>query len=98
MSANVELFRQIIERGFNRGDLSVADELCALQFAEHQYLLPTNLSGPEILKIEIEAARSEVQGLRLTIEDIVTDGDKVWARMLAQGSDPRLLQAQGGWE
>jgi ketosteroid isomerase-like protein len=89
VNTNVDLFRQIIERGFNGGDLSVADELCALRFAEHQYLLPTHLSGPEILKIEIEAARREVQGLKLTIEDIVADGDKVWARMLAQGSDPR---------
>ena len=55
MSANVELFRQIVERGFNRGDLSVADELCALPCAEHRYLPPTNVSGPEILKIEIQA-------------------------------------------
>jgi hypothetical protein len=50
---NIELFRLVIERGFNRGDQSVADEVCTRRFSEHQYLLPNNLSGPETLKIEI---------------------------------------------
>ncbi len=89
MSNNVELFRQVIERGFNQGDLSVADEVCADKFSEHEYLAPTDLPGPEILKSQIEAARREVTGLTLTIEDIVADGDKVWARMVGRGSDPR---------
>ena len=89
MSDNIELFRLIIERGFNRGDLSVADEVCAQRFSEHQYLLPNNLSGPETLKIEILSARTEVGNLFLTIEDIVAAGDKVWARMVAKGNDPR---------
>ena len=87
MADNVELFRQVIERGFNQGDLSVADEICADKFAEHQYLLPTDLPGPEILKIEIQSSRESLEGLHLTIEDIVADGDKVWARMVASGTD-----------
>ena len=86
---NAEFFRHIIDRGFNRGDLSVADEVCAHQLVEHQYLLPTHLPGPEILKIEIQSARREIHDLALTIEDIVVDGNKVWARMVAKGSDPR---------
>lgn len=89
MNDNVELFRRVIERGFNQGDLSVADEICAERFSEHQYLAPTGLPGPEILKATIQSARSQVHGLTLTIEDIVADGDKVWARMVARGSDPR---------
>ena len=93
MSNNIERFRLIIGRGFNRGDLSVADELCAKQFAEHQYLLPTDLPGPEILKIEIQSARGEIRDLTLTIKDIVADGNKVWARMVARGSDPRSGKA-----
>ena len=88
MADNVELFRQIIDRGFNQGDLSVADEICADEFAEHQYLLPTDLPGPEILKVEIQSSRDGLHGLHLTIEDIVADGDKVWARIVARGTDP----------
>ncbi len=89
MSANVELFRRVIERGFNQGDLSVADEVCAQEFSEHEYLAPTDLPGPEILKAQIQAARNEVSGTALTTEDIVADADKVWARIVARGSDPR---------
>jgi hypothetical protein len=86
---NIELFRLVIERGFNRGDLSVADEVCAHRFSEHQYLLPADLSGPETLKIEIQAARKDVRDFSLTIEDMVASGGKVWARMVATGIDAR---------
>jgi ketosteroid isomerase-like protein len=89
MRSNLDLFRLVIDRGFNQGDLSVADEVCAGAFVEHQYLLPTDLPGPEILKLEIQSARKEILGLVLTIEDIVADRDKVWARMVARGTDPR---------
>jgi predicted ester cyclase len=93
MSDNSELFRLVIERGFNQGDLSIADEVCAQQFIEHEYLAPTDLPGPAILKSQIQAARREVGGLALSIEDIVESGDKVWARMIARGTDPRTGKA-----
>lgn len=44
--SNVELFRLVIEREFNKGDLSVADEICAEKFSEHEYLAPTDVPGP----------------------------------------------------
>ncbi|MGH3085822.1 MAG: ester cyclase [Rubrobacteraceae bacterium] len=89
MKDNVELFRAVIERGFNEGDLSVADEVCAEKFSEHQYPAATDTSGPENLKSIIRGARRQIHGLTLTIEDIVAEGDKVWARIVARGSDPR---------
>jgi ketosteroid isomerase-like protein len=93
IAANIRLFRQIIERGFNRGDLDVADEICAADFSEHQYGLPTELPGPEILKLEIRNSRASLDGFHLTIEDIVADGDKVWARMTARGTDRKSGRA-----
>jgi predicted ester cyclase len=51
--------------------------------------LPADLSGPETLKIEIQAARKDVRDFSLTIEDMVASGDKVWARMVATGIDAR---------
>lgn len=86
---NAQLFRTIIERGFNLGDLTVADEVCAARLSEHEYLSPTHLSGPEILKAQIRAAREALHGLHLVIEDIVVDGDKVWARSRATGKSSR---------
>ena len=89
MSKNIELFQAIIERGFNQGDMSVADEICAGELTEHEYLAQTGIPGPEILKSQIREARRDVSGLALTIEDIVESGDTVWARMVARGTDLR---------
>jgi hypothetical protein len=79
----IDLLRQIIDRGFNNGDLAVAEEICSPEMVEHEYLVPPELHGAEILKFQIQAARAELEGLRLTIEDYVEDGTKVWARSLA---------------
>ena len=49
--SNLEIFKSIIERGFSRGDLSVANEVCAERLVEHEYLSKTDVPGPEILKI-----------------------------------------------
>jgi len=87
--SNIELFRKIIERGFNHGDLSVADEICAPSLVEHQYLTPPNLKGPDILKAQISAARAEMRGLHLEIEDHADSGSKLWVRMKGAGVDPR---------
>ncbi|MGX4770369.1 ester cyclase [Bradyrhizobium guangdongense] len=89
MSANLELFRAIVERGFSQGDLTVADEVCDAKLVEHQYLTRTDLPGPQILKAQIEDARRSIKDLRFTIEAIVESGDTVWARGKASGVDPR---------
>jgi ketosteroid isomerase-like protein len=88
-TGNVELFRQIVDRGFCRGDLDVADEICATDLKEHEYLAKTDVPGPEILKDQIRDARSSIKDLILTIEDIVENDGTVWARSKASGSDPR---------
>ena len=88
-SRNVELFRAIIERGFSRGDTSVADEVCAESLIEHEYLARADLPGPQILRAQIQDARSSIQNLELTIEAIVETADTVWARCKATGTDPR---------
>jgi predicted SnoaL-like aldol condensation-catalyzing enzyme len=85
MPSNIDLFRAIIERGFNRGDGTVADEICADRFIEHEFLSPSDRPGPEILKAQIRDARSEVEDLQLVIEDVVEAGDKIWGRMTATG-------------
>jgi predicted SnoaL-like aldol condensation-catalyzing enzyme len=89
MMEKIDLFRQIIDRGFNQGDLAVADELCAPTLIEHEYLVPPHLRGAEILKFQIQAARHELRYLTLAIEDFVEHEDKVWVRLRGTGSDPR---------
>jgi ketosteroid isomerase-like protein len=89
VTRNGELFTAIIDRGFNQGDLSVADEVCSSDLIEHEYLAPEGVPGPEVLKGQITDARQSVSGLVLTIEDLVERGDHVWARMRAAGREAR---------
>jgi ketosteroid isomerase-like protein len=89
MSTNLERFKAIVERGFSRGDLTVADEVCDENLIEHQYLARTDLPGPQILKAQIEDARHSIKELTFTIEAVVETGDTVWARGKATGVDPR---------
>lgn len=89
MSTNLERFKAIVERGFSQGDLTVADEICAENLIEHQYLAKADLPGPQILKAQIEDARQSVKGLKFSIEAVVEAGDTVWARGKVTGVDPR---------
>ena len=87
--SNLEIFKSIVERGFSRGDFSVADEVCAEKLLEHEYLAKTDLPGPDILKSQIEDARRSIKDLKLTLEASVQTEDTVWARCRATGTDPR---------
>jgi ketosteroid isomerase-like protein len=89
MSTNLERFKAIVDRGFSQGDLTVADEVCAEKLIEHEYLSKTDVSGPQILKAQIEDARHSIKDLKLTIEAFVETSDTVWARSKATGLDPR---------
>ncbi len=89
MSTNLDRFKAIVERGFSQGDLTVADEMCAEKLLEHEYLSPTDLPRPQILRSQIKGARSSIKDLKLTIEAVVETGDTVWARSKATGVDPR---------
>jgi predicted ester cyclase len=80
---NLETFRRLIEVGFNEGKLHELDQLVAADFVEHQYL---GESGPQGVKSLIGQLRTAFPDLNMTIEDMVSSGDKVWARLRCQGT------------
>ena len=81
---NLGVFRRVIEEGFNKGNLEALDPLFAPNFQEHQAgMIPPNLDG---VKGAIAYLRSVFPDLKLTIEDSVAAGDKVWARITARGT------------
>ena len=80
---NIDLFRRIIEEGFNKGEFAVIDDIVSTDQIEHQ---PGLGAGPEGLKGAIVFLRTAFPDLTLTIEDITADGDKVWARTKARGT------------
>jgi predicted ester cyclase len=81
---NQEVLRRVIEEGFNKGNYAALDPLFAPSYVEHQFGLKPTLEG---LKQDIQQLRHAFPDFHLTIEDIVSDGDKVWIRMTAQGTN-----------
>lgn len=79
-----QAFRQIIEDGFNRGDLDSLAEIVAPDSVEHQVG-----SGPGIdgLRALITELRTAFPDLHLEIQDTTTSGDLVWARIRSRGTN-----------
>jgi predicted ester cyclase len=86
---NAEVLRTVIEEGFGRGDLTVADRFAGRTITEHEYLAPNGADGVENLRAHIRIAREEMPGMTMVVEDLVSDGDKVWARAVARFTDAR---------
>lgn len=85
---NMKLFRRIIEEGFNKGDLTVVDELISPDFKEHQFVGPDSpnmLEGPDVVKKVIRDCRNLFPDFTITIQEMVAVGDKVWARAIGGG-------------
>jgi predicted ester cyclase len=88
MSGNQEtVARRLIEEGFNRGDLSVADELVAADMVEHQDFGPGHVPGPEGVKTVIASLRRAFPDFHLAIDDLAVQGDMVWLRMTGTGTN-----------
>ena len=81
---NKELFRRVIEEGYNKGHLETLNELFSPSFIEHQNgIQPPNLVG---LKESVRSLRSGFPDLHLSIEDLWTSGDYTFARIVARGT------------
>lgn len=79
--------RRLIEEGFNRGELGVADELIATDMVEHQDFGPGHTSGPEGVKAVISSLRRAFPDFHLAIDDLAVQGDTVWLRMTGTGTN-----------
>jgi len=81
---NEAIYRRLIEEGFNRGDLAVVDEVVAAGAVEHQRGLA---NGPDGAKGAIKYLRRAFPDFTLTIDEVVSVGDKVWARQRGGGTN-----------
>ena len=88
---NKEIFRRVIEEGFNKGNLQALDECFTPQVIEHQFDMPSTLEG---MKGSVSYLRDTYAPFSLTIEDMVEDGDMVWARMTGRGTDSKGLMGR----
>ena len=82
------VLREVIEQGFGAGDLTVADRFAGAVITEHEYLAPTGVTGAATMRAMITDARTQIPGMTMTVEDMVTDGNKVWARSVVRAPHP----------
>ena len=82
---NKELARLLLEEAWSKGNLALLDEIVAPLAVDHNPA-PGQRPGLEGLKQLIAMVREAFPDWRYTIEDMVTEGDKVAIRWRAQGT------------
>jgi predicted ester cyclase len=89
---NMQVFRQMIEECFNKGNLGALDGFCAPGFVEHQDgITPPTVDG---LKGAIISLRTPFPDLILTIEEITASGDKTRARITGRGTHQGIFMGR----
>ena len=83
---NKAIVRRLIEELWNKGNLSLADQLFSPNYAHHDPSTPDFGRGPESEKKRATLYRTAFPDLRLTIEDLIAEGDTVMARWSCHGT------------
>jgi predicted ester cyclase len=83
---NKELVRRLMEEVFNQGNVSLVDELFAPDFVEHEELPPGIPPGREAVKQLPTIFGSAFPDFKVTIDDVIAEGDKVVVRSTWSGT------------
>lgn len=88
---NKEIVRRYYEEAFNDERLSLLDELIAQDVVNHNPLSDSTLSaadarGFEGFRKHVETAHQGFPDARVTIDDLVAEGDKVAVRFTFEGT------------
>jgi steroid delta-isomerase-like uncharacterized protein len=84
--SNKAVVRRLFEEVWNKGQLQVADELLTPNYAHHDSSTPDVGRGPESEKKRATLYRTAFPDLRLTVEDIIAEGETVVARWSCRGT------------
>lgn len=79
------LIGKIVEM-FATGDLSDVNSVIATRYIDHQGLRRFHIRGPEGFSRVVRAARSAFEGIRIDIEDLIAEGDRVAVRLRWHGN------------
>ncbi len=85
INANRALVRCFIEDFWVGGDLSRVEEFLAPEYAEHN-LLPGQALGLEGYRQRFMALRAAFPDVRITIDDLLAEADRVMARVSIEGT------------
>src|SRR5262245_52251721 len=84
---NKKTVRRWSEELWGEGKLAVADEIIAANYLRHDPGDPFPARGPEDVKQIVSMLRAMLPDLKITIEDMVAEGDVVASRYTATGTD-----------
>src|SRR5258708_35464082 len=83
---NKAVVRRLSEEVWNKGNLSLVDELFAPNYEHHDASSPDFGRGPESEKKRATLYRNAFPDLRLTIEDIIAEDNTVMTRWSCRGT------------
>ena len=83
---NKNIVRRLFEEVWNKGNLQVTDDLFTLNYSHHDSSTPDVGRGPESEKKRATLYRTAFPDLRLTVEDIIAEGETVVARWSCRGT------------
>ena len=83
---NKAIVRRLFEELWNKGNLSLADQLFTPNYSHHDSFSPDFGHGPESERKRATLYRTAFPDLRLTIEDLIAEGDIVMARWSCHGT------------
>jgi len=83
---NKAIVRRLFEELWNKGNLSLADQLFTPNYTHHDSSSPDFGHGPESERKRATLYRTAFPDLRLTIEDLIAEGDTVMARWSCHGT------------
>jgi steroid delta-isomerase-like uncharacterized protein len=83
---NKALVRRQEEELFGGGNLDVADEIYAPDYVGHDPSNPEDVRGLEAAKQAASDYRQAFPDLRVTVEDLIAEGDRVAARLRFRGT------------
>jgi steroid delta-isomerase-like uncharacterized protein len=71
---------------FEQGNIELLDELLAPDYTNHSPATPDLPTGPEGVKAVVSMFRSAMPDLRVLVEDMIAEGDKVATRYTLEGT------------
>ena len=83
---NKNAVRRLFEEVWNKGNLQVTDELFTPNYTHHDSSTPDVGRGPESEKKRATLYRAAFPDFRLTIEDLIAEGETVMARWSCRGT------------
>jgi predicted ester cyclase len=89
-----DLVRRYFDTLINRRDVSICDELLAPGYVDHDAPEGT-LPGPDSIKAYVARFLNDHPDMRITIEDMIAEGDQVAARLIWCGTNRHTGAAFG---